>query len=182
MDHPSPDIVPLQSTFGTLAKEFGVRPAAGADVAGRDPRLQLGHALERLYTALNDLHRGDPLPLRQVWSQADDATLATPADGLLTGWDAVRAACDRDARDRHGWQVVAEDVRISMCVDAAWALCTERSTRLEPTGQTAEVRQQSTNIFRRESGAWRLVHRHVNAAYTPAPMVGLPTGEIGLHA
>jgi hypothetical protein len=147
-----------------LAKEFGVRRGSPSDSGERDPRVQLGLALERLYASLNDLHRGDPLSLRHVWSHAGDVTLATPSDGVLRTWDGVRTLLDRQARDRQGWEVVAEDVAIALCADAAWAVCAERSIRTGADGHAVEVRHQSTNVFRRESGAWRLVHRQVAPA------------------
>lgn len=150
-----PDLVTLRHTFGTLTKEFGARHADDApDAATRDPRLQLGQALERLYAALNDLSRGQSLPLRHVWSDSSDATLLTPTAGLTRGWDAIRTHLDATTINR---TLIAEDVTVTLCADAAWAVCTER----ESGPAAPDARWQSTNIFRRESGTWRLVHRHV---------------------
>jgi hypothetical protein len=155
-----PNLVTLRHTFGTLTREFGARHADDApDPAARDPRLQLGQALERLYAALNDLNRGHPLPLRHVWSDSPDATLLTPAAGLTRGWDAIRAHLDATAADTHR-TLIAEDVAVTLCPDAAWAVCTER----ESAPAAPDNRWQSTNVFRRESGAWRLVHRQVAPA------------------
>lgn len=155
------DVIALQGALGTLAKEFGARPARATDAAAADPRLQLGEALERLYAAINDLHQGRPVPFQQAWSPSTDATFATPGAGVISGIEAVRTRIERDAQDADGRTVVAEDVAITLCLEAAWAVCTERATCRNSDGQTEEIRQQSTNIFRRESGAWRLVHRHV---------------------
>ena len=102
MPNGRPDLVTLRHTFGTLTKEFGARHADEPDAATRNPRLQLGQALERLYTALNDLNRGEPLSLRHVWSDSPDATLLTPTAGLTRGWDAILNRRHEDATS-YGW-------------------------------------------------------------------------------
>jgi hypothetical protein len=177
----SPDIVAVPDGMCLLAKEFGARRGPAPDAEKRDPRVQLGVALERMYAAMNELHAGDPLSVRHVWSHDGDVALVSP-DGVVATWDAVRAELDRQARQRAGWQVVAEEVAITMCTDAAWAACTERWTRVDPRGGPVEVRHQSTNIFRRESGAWRLAHRQVAPVDRRQLMVGLSTQVDLSHA
>lgn len=154
------DVVAVHHTYGTLAKEFGAKPTLAADAAGQnDHRFQLGQILEALYVALNELRQGRPTPMHHVWSHRDDVAYAPAGSPVAAGWDAVRDRIDREADKPDRATVVADDIVITLCIDAAWAVCAERITPAKSAAPMPDIRQLSTNIFRRESGAWRLVHR-----------------------
>jgi hypothetical protein len=84
----------------------------------------------------------------------------TPAGAAVAaGWDAVRARIEWEADKPDRAAVVADDIAVTLCIDAAWAVCAERITPAKSATPMPDVRQLSTNVFRREGGAWRLVHR-----------------------
>lgn len=154
------DVVALHHTLGTLAKEIGAKPTRGAEAAGQnDLRVQLGQTLEALYVALNELRQGRPAPMYNVWSHREDVTYTPAGAAVAAGWDAVRSRIERDIDKPDGATLVADDVTITLCVDAAWAVCAERITPAKSAPPAPDLRQLSTNVFRREAGAWRLVHR-----------------------
>lgn len=157
------DVVTIGTAMGTLATQMGVRSAAAAAAhTGRDLREEVGQALERLYVGINELYRGNPRVLTEVWLHAPEVTSAGPADGeIQSGWERVRAEMQVEAQFRQGWQLGLDDVVIGLGADVAWATCAERGIGRTDDGQPVDFRQRSTNVLRLDAGEWKLVHRHV---------------------
>ena len=59
-------------------------------------------ATERLYMALNSMLAGDPEPLTEVYSHADDATYMPAQGGILVGWEQVFGDWSKQAAASHG--------------------------------------------------------------------------------
>lgn len=119
------------------------------------------------YAAVNRLQRGDPGPMLARWSHAPDVTNMGPQGGRQEGWEAVRAyweeAARRAAASSAAVTAAAGDLVIRVVGDLAYACGTER-VRIVRDGATTEIEPRATNIFRREGGVWKLVHRHADTA------------------
>jgi ketosteroid isomerase-like protein len=120
-------------------------------------------AAERFYTALNGVVNGDTRPMADVWSQTADATTMHPIGGRQVGWDQVWNSWQQVAGMASGGSVKLGDRLIRVVGDAAYELGTEH---VEATlaGQPIRREVRVTNIYRREAGAWRIVHHHADAA------------------
>jgi ketosteroid isomerase-like protein len=96
-----------------------------------------------------------------------DAVLATeepvrvvhPGWALVSGREAVLASWERIFDNAGMMQFTVADAEAHIEGDFAWVICTERLTSVQG-GQVVEGIVQTTNMFRREGGAWRMTHHH----------------------
>jgi ketosteroid isomerase-like protein len=114
------------------------------------------------YAAEVAIHNGDVAPRLAIWSRDEPVTLLG-AVYTATGWPDVSSAFRRVAasfRDCIAYE--REVVAAGVSGDLAYTVAYERSTgtmRGEPNTHTLRV----THVYRREDGAWRVVHRHADA-------------------
>jgi ketosteroid isomerase-like protein len=142
------------------------------------------HELEEFLTttvkAVNDadhaLHNGDPEPRIALWTTHDPMTVfgALPVEctGSAECVALFRSLASRftDGR-RFDVEIVAADVVGQMAYTAAY----EDSVASFDGGPTMHNRLRVTQIYRRESGGWRLVHRHGD--HVPGFPRPVPTSE-----
>ena len=108
---------------------------------------------------------GDPSLWKQQASHADDVTLMGGWGDYKLGWDAVGPHYDwAAARFREsGAKVQVEYLASNVSGDLAYTVAIERSEPLL-AGQDAPAPMalRVTHIYRKEDGAWKLVHRHAD--------------------
>ena len=128
----------------------------------RDPELQ--RLIEQDHQASTAFCNGDPGPKLALYSRADDVTLANPLGPPALGWQQVRATAESSAAVlREGEPTRFE--RISECetADLAYILEIERTTvKVGGANAPSPVALRVTTVFRRESGGWKVVHRHAD--------------------
>jgi ketosteroid isomerase-like protein len=114
---------------------------------------------------------GDPEPQKQLFSHADDVTIANPLGPIVTGWDAVSDVMDRASGvSRDGVALPVQHVSHHVSTDLVCIVEIERFTAKVGTATAAgEVSLRVTTVFRRESGDWKIVHRHADAITSPKP-------------
>jgi ketosteroid isomerase-like protein len=120
--------------------------------------------VEQQHQALDAFARGNAEPAEKLWSSRDDITLGNPFGPFVRGPGQVSEAMHRAAsfyRDGEavGFEVVAKEVRD----DLAHLVEVERLTaKMGEREDLTPVDLRVTSIFRKEDGAWRLVHRHAD--------------------
>jgi uncharacterized protein (TIGR02246 family) len=115
------------------------------------------------YRALSDR---DLPAMATVWFPADWAECVHPGGAALVGWDAIRDSWRRVLEGSATLTVTPADVRIRIVGDVAWVSCVERIVAADG----AEIHSslaQTTNLFVRHDGRWRLVVHHAS----PVPYV-----------
>jgi ketosteroid isomerase-like protein len=120
-------------------------------------------ASSKFYAALNRMANGDAGPLAGVWSHSATVTTMHPIGGREVGWDQVRKSWEQVAQLSSGGQVELADQAIRVAGDLAYELGVERG-RLTLAGQEVTIDHRVTNIYRREAGAWKIVHHHADVA------------------
>ncbi len=123
-------------------------------------------AVVAFYAAVNRLQRGDPTAMLALWSHADDITHMGPRGGQERGWEAVRAYWEGAARlaaaSPADVAATPGDQVIRIVGNLAYVCGTEH-VRVRRDGEERAFAPRATNIFRYESGAWRMVHRQAEA-------------------
>jgi uncharacterized protein (TIGR02246 family) len=118
-------------------------------------------ASKQFYVALNSMANGDAGPMADIWSQDADGTTMHPIGGRQVGWDQVGDSWQQVAKIASEGRVTLRDQLIRVVGDAAYELGTEHVVMtLAEHSVRAEVRV--TNIYRREGGAWKIVHHHAD--------------------
>jgi ketosteroid isomerase-like protein len=124
--------------------------------------------LDRYHRAADAFSRGDPEPVKELYSEADDVTLANPFGPARRGREAVMRALDHASSRMSDGQVVAFDELARYTSD-------ELATILEVEHWRARIGDRApvepfelrvTTTFRRENDEWRIVHRHADPIST----------------
>src|SRR3984893_3397305 len=118
-------------------------------------------ASEEFYSALNRMLNGDAGPLGDIWSHSTTVTTMHPIGGREVGWDQVRGSWEQVAQLTTHGQVSLSDQFIQVAGDAAYELGVEHG-QFTLAGQPVTGDCQVRNIYRRESGAWQIVHHHTD--------------------
>ena len=122
----------------------------------------LREMLDRTTAALGYLVNGDAGPYLELWSHADDVTVMGGFGSYERGWDRVRQnTLFAATRFRGGSLSSVEAMAACESGDLAYAVWIERGqARVEGRDAAGPLAVRVTHIFRREEGAWRIIHRH----------------------
>ena len=120
-------------------------------------------ASEQFYAALNRMVKGDAGSLSDIWSHNGDVTAMHPIGGRQVGWDKVRESFRQAAQIASEGKVKLEDQMIQATGDMAYELGVERG-QATLAGQQVTLDQRVTNIYRRETGSWKIVHHHTDVS------------------
>lgn len=131
--------------------------------------MELDEVLDRYQRAVDEFARGDPEPVKQLFSHTDDVALANPFGASVHGWRAVSEALDyASLRFRDGTVSAFEPVATYAAGDLASVHALEHwRARVGDRAEISAFDLRVTSTFRREEGKWRLVHRHADPISTP---------------
>jgi ketosteroid isomerase-like protein len=136
----------------------------------------LAQTIERHGRAATGVRNGDPGPFVAQLSRRDPVTLFPASQPAQVGWDDVTAAIERVASVYTRSDVVElEVVAAGVSGDLAYLVGYERAASSVDGGAAEDLRLRITQVYRREDGEWRLVHRHAD----PGP--GSSAGVDGLR-
>jgi ketosteroid isomerase-like protein len=107
---------------------------------------------------------GDAAPLGEIAARHDPATFFKPSGGFLQGADAVWSQFEHDAGNfERGSEGQLEILHLAADEELAYWVGFQRATaRLRGRPETVPFNLRVTEIFRREEGSWKLIHRHVD--------------------
>jgi len=115
------------------------------------------------YAALNRMANGDAGALAEVWSHGAEVTTMHPIGGREVGWDKVRDSFQQVAQIASEGHIRLEDQLIRVTGDLALELGAERG-RARFAGQPVDLDHRVTNVYRREAGAWKVLHHHTDVS------------------
>lgn len=118
-------------------------------------------ASEKFYEALNRMLNGDAGSLEEIWSHGPTVTTMHPVGGRELGWDQVRKSWEQVAQVTTEGQVRLSEQFIQVTGDLAYELGVEHA-QFTLAGQPVRGDCRVTNIYHRESGAWKIVHHHTD--------------------
>jgi ketosteroid isomerase-like protein len=127
--------------------------------------------LEEYHRAGLEITNGNPAVYKSLYSRRDDVTLANPFGPPAHGWTEVSATLDGAAENyRDGEAVGFENISTVLTPDLAYTVEIERyRARVGGVKELTPVSVRVTTVFRREGGAWKVVHRHADPITTPRP-------------
>ncbi len=118
-------------------------------------------ASKLFYAGLNSMANGDSGPLADVWSHDTAVTTMHPIGGREIGWDAVRGSFAQVAKLASKGKVELKDQIIHVAGDLAYELGIEYG-QLSLGGEKVTIEHRVTNIYKKEGGAWKMVHHHTD--------------------
>jgi ketosteroid isomerase-like protein len=126
---------------------------------------------EQYQLGLEEFMKGNPEPVKELFSHRDDVTLANPLGPPARGWDQVAATIERASSFmRDGEDLHCETVAKYVTAELAYTVWIERvKAKVGGREDVTQTALRVTMIFRPEEGAWKVVHRHADPITTPQP-------------
>jgi ketosteroid isomerase-like protein len=137
---------------------------------------EIHQASEKFYHALNRMLNGDARPLADIWSHGAEVSTMHPIGGREDGWDQVRRSWEQVAQLSSDGKVGLKDQLIRVAGEVAYEMGTEHG-QFSLSGQRVSIEQRVTNIYRRESGVWKIVHHHSDVSPAMLEMLGRAKAE-----
>jgi len=120
-------------------------------------------ASAQFYAALNKMGNGDASAMSDIWSHDATVTTMHPIGGREVGWDEVKGPWGLVAQMSSGAQISLNDQIIQVVGDMAYEVGLEQG-QFTLAGEPIAIDHRVTNIYRRENGAWKIVHHHSDVA------------------
>ena len=129
------------------------------------------------HQALDAFAKGDPEPLKNLYSRRDDVVIANPFGPPAKGWVKAAATMERAATNyRDGKAIGFERISEYATADLGYIIEIERyQSKVGGVDKLVPIALRVTTIFRREEGVWRIVLRHadpITSTRSPTSIVG----------
>ena len=127
--------------------------------------------IARYQLGLDDFMKGNPEPVKELYSHREDVTLANPLGPPAHGWDEVAATIEHAASQfRDGRLVGVEIVEKNVTPEFAYTLWLEHGEgKVGGREDIAPATLRVTMIYRPEEGGWKVVHRHADPITSAQP-------------
>ena len=107
---------------------------------------------------------GDPAPFQACWSHADDVTICGGWGAYEQGWTQVGPRLEWGATRYRGGHMDFELLSLTSSGDLAYSVWIERGeVRVVGRDEYRPNTLRVTQIYRREAGTWKIIHRHADA-------------------
>jgi ketosteroid isomerase-like protein len=128
--------------------------------------------IEQYFRAQGEFLRGNPEPVKDLFSHTEDVTLANAYGPPVRGWEEASKSIEHAASLRSDgtfveWQIVA----MYVTAELAYVVQIERAeAKIGAREDIAPIAVRATRVFRpEEDGEWKIVHRHADSITTPQP-------------
>jgi ketosteroid isomerase-like protein len=131
----------------------------------------LDEVIEQWHLASDEFLKGNPEPVKKLWSHQEDVTLANPYGPPARGWEQVAETVEHaSSLCRDGEFVGSEIVAKYVTPELAYVVQLERpKAKLGGREDITPFALRATMIFRPEEGTWKIVHRHADPITTAQP-------------
>ena len=133
--------------------------------------MDLAEIYEQFSPAFNEFAKGNPEPVKALYSHCDDATLANPFGPAVRGWDEVSKMLQyASSRFRDGEFLGAQRIAEYATADLVCVLDLEHwRSRVGERQEVEPFDLRVTTTLRREGDDWKIVHRHADPITTIDP-------------
>jgi ketosteroid isomerase-like protein len=124
--------------------------------------------VEHYHLALGEFVKGNPEPLKGMYSHGEEITVANPFGPPVRGWKQAAEIAERAASLYRDGEVVGFE-NLAKCVtpELAYIVELERfQVKMGGRQDITPVALRVTSIFRPEEGTWKVVHRHADPITT----------------
>ncbi len=129
-----------------------------------------GETMAQLLAAQRAFISGDATGIKRLYSHCEDVTVLGGFGGFERGWAEVGPRLDWAASHFAGGSYSQEDLSATVGNDMASLVSVERWSYADPDDLSDRLLElRVTQVFRREDGEWRLVHRHADPLIEKRP-------------
>ena len=132
---------------------------------------EVDELIERYHQALGEFMKGNPDPVKKLWSSREDASLTNPQGSIARGWGEVAEAMDRAASTRRDGKFLGfETVAKRVTGELAYVVEVEHlEAKVHGGREITPYALRVTMIFGPENGEWKVLHRHADQISIPQP-------------
>lgn len=114
--------------------------------------------------AMSDFFKGNPDPINKIFSSHDDISLAQLSGPFVRGRKLVTETANFNAtKYQEGADTRFELLAKYVSPELAYIVQIEHvKAKIGGSDEISSLALRVTSIFRREEGAWKLLHRHVD--------------------
>jgi ketosteroid isomerase-like protein len=149
------------------------------------PELRFADTVRDVTAAAESFINGDPEPYKAHWSRTEDVTIFGGFGSGERGWHQVGPRLDWAAARFQSGELSCEPLAAGHSGDLGYAVGIERGhATVVGRDEPGELALRVTHLFRRESGQWKLIHRHadaITAVLAPDELLHDPTGDPTRH-
>jgi ketosteroid isomerase-like protein len=127
--------------------------------------------IEQYHLAQGELFKGNPEPMKKLWSHREDVTLANPWGPPVRGQEQVARTREHVASQfRDGELTSIENVAKYATSELVYIVEIEQAkAKIGGSEDITPIAVRVTLILRPEDGEWKVVHRHAAPKTTPRP-------------
>jgi ketosteroid isomerase-like protein len=126
---------------------------------------------EQYHQASKEFLKGNPEPVKKLWSHREDVSLANPYGPPVRGWEHVARTIEHASSLRSDGEFVGVEVVVKYVTpELAYVVQIERAeAKVGGREEITPYALRTTMIFRPEDGEWKVVHRHADPITTAQP-------------
>lgn len=129
--------------------------------------MNIDDMLAQFKAAANAFAKGDPEPMKALFSHRDDVTLANPFGPAVLGWGKVSSALEYAAsRFSEGEMSELKTIARYETPDLVTSLDSEHWRTKVAGGELSDMDLRVTTTYRNEDGIWKIAHRHADPIAT----------------
>jgi ketosteroid isomerase-like protein len=124
--------------------------------------------IEQFHLGVGEFEKGNPEPIKKLFSHREDATIANPYGPPVRGWEQIARVIEHASSLRRDGELVAVEI-IAKYVTPELAYVVEIERAKAKVGGREDITPyalRATMIFRPEDGVWKIVHRHADPITT----------------
>lgn len=100
--------------------------------------------------------------MKQVWIKDKKAGCVHPGWTILRSWDAIMQSWENIFDPADQVDITLSDIRVSIKKNVAWVTCIQNMAYINRHPVSYNL-SQSTNIFEKSNGDWKMVVHHASA-------------------
>jgi len=153
-------LLSIRGPYPASAQSTVATPASAASV--------FDAVLAEVEAAQVQLVNGRPAAFKALWSHGDDVTLSGGLGGAIAkGWTHVSERLDWVATQYQDGARTHQEISRYVGQDLAYVVLRETIRFKSPADGRPMIQElRATQVFRREAGRWRIVHRHADSQTT----------------
>jgi ketosteroid isomerase-like protein len=127
--------------------------------------------IEQFHLAQGEFLKGNPEPVKKLFSHTEDVSHANPYGPPVRGWEQVAKAIDHSSSLRSDGELVGSEI-VAKYVTTKLAYIVQIEQVKAKVGAREDITPfalRTTMILRPEDGEWKVVHRHADPITTAQP-------------